>query len=141
MSQSRRGAILFPALLLAAIAPHLAAQRTPVPPAPAAASSQDAHAAARTATAARLQGPVALDGRLDDAAWAAVQPVTGFIQLDPLEGQPASQRTVVRIAFDDEAVYVGAMLYDTGPITLRVARRDADLSDSDALTAKRKAVW
>ena len=132
MSQSRRGAILLPALLIPFLAPALAAQGTPIPPASATAPAQDAHAAARTATAAQLQGPITLDGRLDDAAWASVEPVTGFLQLDPLEGQPSSQRTVVRIAFDDEAVYVGAMLFDTGPITLRVARRDADLSDSDA---------
>ena len=81
--------------------------------------------------AVRIDTPIRLDGRLDEAAWASA-PVTPILQqIDPLEGQPASQRTEVRVLYDDEALYVGARLYDTGPITARLGRRDMHLGDSD----------
>ena len=85
------------------------------------------------ATAARRASAVKLDGRLDEAAWAAAPPVTELRQVDPDQGQPASQRTEVRFLFDDDALYVGARMYDTagaaGVIT-RLVRRDGSF-DSD----------
>jgi hypothetical protein len=83
--------------------------------------------------AARAQGPIEVDGRLDEAAWAAAEPVTGFTQVDPDEGQPVSERTEARILYDDEALYVGVRLYDREPPTLRLGRRDMPLLDSDWL--------
>ncbi|HEX6600101.1 MAG TPA: DUF5916 domain-containing protein [Gemmatimonadaceae bacterium] len=81
--------------------------------------------------AVRIDTPIQLDGRLDESAWASA-PVTPILrQIDPLEGQPASQRTEVRVLYDDEALYIGARLYDTGPITARLGRRDMRLGDSD----------
>ena len=81
--------------------------------------------------AVRLSGAIHLDGKLDEAAWASapVTPIT--TQIDPLEGQPSSQRTEVRVLYDDEALYVGARLYDTGAVTARLGRRDMNLGDSD----------
>ena len=61
-----------------------------------------------------LEAP-AIDGRLDEDVWAAAEPLTDFVQADPFEGEPATERTEVRILFDDEAVYIGAMLYDSDP--------------------------
>lgn len=81
--------------------------------------------------AARLAGTIALDGRLDEAAWAAAPVTDAFTQIEPDEGQPASQRTEVRVLYDDLALYVGVRLHDTGPITGRLGRRDMPLSDSD----------
>ncbi|MDE2972922.1 MAG: hypothetical protein OXU35_11485, partial [Acidobacteriota bacterium] len=57
----------------------------------------------------------AIDGRLDEDVWAAAEPLTDFVQADPFEGEPATERTEVRILFDEEAVYIGAMLYDSDP--------------------------
>jgi hypothetical protein len=46
-----------------------------------------------------------IDGRLDDLAWQDIQPVTGFVQVWPEDGSPATERTDVRIAYDrDNAV-------------------------------------
>jgi len=75
-----------------------------------------------------------LDGRLDDAAWAAADSSGGFIQRDPDEGKPASFPTVVRVAFDDAAVYVALRAYDPEPgkVTAQLTRRDQD-SSSDWL--------
>src|SRR4051812_48218289 len=68
-----------------------------------------------------------IDGRLDEAAWAQARPVTQFSQSQPREGEPATERSDVRVLFDDNAVYVGAKLYDSDPSGIRrqLARRDA----------------
>src|SRR5512140_195983 len=47
--------------------------------------------------ASRAGGHIHVDGRLDEPAWAAAPPATRFTQHDPLEGQPASERTEVRV--------------------------------------------
>ena len=86
------------------------------------------------ASAGRLQGAITLDGKLDEPAWASATPVTSFIQLDPEEGVPGSERTEVRIAYDASALYVGALMRDSAPTSTRLARRDAFLSDSDLFT-------
>ncbi len=75
-----------------------------------------------------------IDGRLDDAVWADGDVLDGFVQREPSEGRPASQRTEVRIAYDDEALYVGAWLFDEDPgaVVLGQTLRDASLDDADA---------
>ena len=85
-----------------------------------------AHAAAR-------QGAVAVDGRIDEAAWQAAQPVTAFRQQDPHEGEAAQQRTEVRFLYDDDALYIAARMSDSGRVTSNLARRDAE-TNSDLLT-------
>src|SRR5204863_4784511 len=88
-----------------------------------------------SALAVRREGRVVLDGKLDEPAWRGASPITQFTQLDPDEGKPASQRTEVRFLFDDEALYVGAKMYDTAGargVTTRLVRRDASF-DSDYL--------
>ncbi len=99
--------------------------------------------------AARLEGALRIDGRLDEPAWAAAEPETAFTQTDPHEGQPVSERTEVRVLLGDDALYVGARLFDreAGRIRARLARRDDDVqtdefdvyldSFHDHLTAKR----
>ncbi len=74
-----------------------------------------------------------VDGRLDDAAWAQAEPLTGFVQRDPREGAPATERTEVRIVSDGEALYVGAWLWDRDPggIVPGERLRDAELTNSD----------
>ena len=79
--------------------------------------------------AVRATGALRLDGRLDEAAWASAETIEGFTQREPNEGAPATQRTVVRLVYDDAAFYVGARLYDTAPDSIRapLARRDGDV--------------
>jgi hypothetical protein len=85
------------------------------------------------ARAAQLQGALHVDGRLDEPAWAAATPVTSFTQVDPQEGQPVSERTEVRVLVSDEAIYVGARLFDrdAGRIRARLARRDDDVETDE----------
>ena len=84
-----------------------------------------------SARAARRNSAIALDGRLDDAAWQAATPVTEFTQSDPDEGQPASERTEMRFLFDEGALYVGAKMYDKmgrAGVRTSLVRRDASFN-------------
>jgi hypothetical protein len=81
--------------------------------------------------AMRTSAPIDLDGRLGESAWATAPVTDSFTQIDPDEGRPASQRTEVRVLYDDAVFYVGARLHDTGRITGRLGRRDMDFGDSD----------
>ena len=58
------------------------------------------HAAAARATAIRAPQAIRVDGTLDEEAWALATPVTAFTQTDPREGEPVSERTEVRVAYD-----------------------------------------
>ena len=66
-------------------------------------------------TAYPAQGPIRVDGVLDEVSWGDAVPATDFIQSTPRTGLPATERTEVRILYDDETLYVGAMLYDSEP--------------------------
>ena len=83
-------------------------------------------AADLTVRAVRLDGPITIDGALTEPVWQAAIPATRFLQRDPVEGPPATERTEVRVAYDDDAIYIGARMYDTHPdsIVARLVRRD-----------------
>ncbi len=87
-----------------------------------------------TTSAAQISAAPIIDGELDDAAWRVLMPLTGFVQSEPGEGQPVSQRTEVRIGQDGEALYVAAWLYDSDAsgIVFGQTLRDASLNESDA---------
>lgn len=103
-------------------------------PAPAGAQTAPGAAIPKTAVATQTDRPPRVDGRLDDAAWVAAPVIDGFVQHEPREGDPVTERTRVRILFDAEAIYVGAWLFDGSPSAIVVGenRRDAGLDDTDA---------
>jgi hypothetical protein len=104
-------------LLLLAVVPGPGADAQ----APSRAGEPRSFQASRTAEA-----PV-IDGRLDEAAWAAAEEIRGFTQREPEEGEAASEETTVRILYDEAALYVGARLEDGEAVTTRLGRRDAFL--------------
>src|SRR5262249_22215422 len=67
-----------------------------------------------------------IDGKLDDPVWARAPVLDGFVQVNPDEGKPASERTEVRIAYDDDSLYVAFRCWDTQAWTIRprLGRRD-----------------
>ena len=78
--------------------------------------------------AVRAPAPIRIDGRLDEAIYAATEPIGGFLQQEPDEGKPATEKTDAWVLFDDEHVYVSARCWDTHP-ERRVAnemRRDTN---------------
>ena len=80
-----------------------------------------------TVTAATAEGGVRIDGVLDEAAWAAAEPATDFVQFEPDEGAPASDRTEVRVLRTPGGLVVGARMFaaDPGQIRRVLSRRDA----------------
>lgn len=74
-----------------------------------------------------------IDGSLSDSVWSAAPILTGFIQNYPNTGAPATAKTEVRILYDNDAIYVGAYLYDN-PSNIRkqlTARDDEGQKDVD----------
>ncbi len=87
------------------------------------------------AVASHHETAPALDGDvLGDPAWAGAEPITGFWQTTPNEGDPASERTEVRIIYTDKALYVGVVCFDREPegIIVSDSRRDAPLDETDS---------
>lgn len=68
-----------------------------------------------------------IDGNLNDGVWANVPVATDFVQNYPAAGQPASQRSAIKVIYDDAAIYVGAYLYDNPSlIRKQITARDAE---------------
>ena len=68
-----------------------------------------------TVRAVRIPEPVVLDGALDDPYYAQTPPLDGFLQQEPLEGQPATEKTAAWVFFDDKNLYVSARMWDSEP--------------------------
>ncbi|WP_149275241.1 carbohydrate binding family 9 domain-containing protein [Pareuzebyella sediminis] len=76
-----------------------------------------------------------LDGNvLNDEIWQTVTAFGELSQTQPNFGQPATEKTEIRIAYTEDTFYVGVVCYDAHPDKLVVsdARRDADLDNTDA---------
>jgi hypothetical protein len=94
------------------------------------------------AQATKRNGSVAIDGKLDEAAWAAAAPIGELTQAVPNEGRAPSEKTDIRVMYDEAAIYVGARMFDSqGPKGVRavLTRRDQLLNDA-ALTSDKIAV-
>ncbi|HKI76919.1 MAG TPA: carbohydrate binding family 9 domain-containing protein, partial [Ignavibacteriaceae bacterium] len=78
--------------------------------------------------AVRTTEQIDLNGILSEKVWSNSDSISDFTQRDPNEGETPSQRTVVRIAYDDQNIYIAARMYDTNPdsIQANLARRDND---------------
>ena len=95
---------------LFALAPEAGAQQPAPAPAPES-GVRPIVEAARLASGESIE----LDGRLDEAVWSRALPAKDFIQIDPSNGRPATERTEVRIAFDADALYMGVTAFDSDP--------------------------
>jgi hypothetical protein len=80
----------------------------------------------RTAQAARTATPPTIDGNVEVAEWQAAPVQRGFTQDDPKHGEPASEETTFQILYDDEALYIAAICYDSQPDSVNavLSRRD-----------------
>jgi hypothetical protein len=89
----------------------------------------------RSVDAVKTSEVPVVDGRLDESVWLTAPSIGDFVQRVPRDGSPASETTEIRLLYDDDALYVGAWLYDSQPdgIVSGEAIRDYDLEQSDAL--------
>ena len=88
----------------------------------------------KQATAVRVDsGSIRVDGRLDDDAWKRAVPIADFVQKEPVEGAAPEEATEVRIAYDDEALFIGARMHDRSQVRIQsqVGRRDEDAEQAD----------
>lgn len=110
-----------------ATAAAAATQSVSVPSAATEGGSEKSVRIVRTSTA-----PV-IDGVLDEPAWSQAAVVDDLHQIRPTEYAPPSERTVVYLMYDDDALYIGARLYDSEPgkITALVLRQGAEIFSDD----------
>jgi hypothetical protein len=80
-----------------------------------------------TVRATRIAEPITIDGGLGEGVYTRIQAIDGFLQQEPHEGQPASQKTDVWLLYDDKFVYVAARCWTTEPdeIVANEMRRDS----------------
>ena len=78
--------------------------------------------------ATRISQVVKIDGEMKEDFWKKITPVTNFTQKDPDEGKEPTEKTEVRLAYDNTALYVAAKMFDSSPdsIVARLARKDVD---------------
>ncbi|HSD15191.1 MAG TPA: DUF5916 domain-containing protein [Flavobacterium sp.] len=83
--------------------------------------------AKKTLTALKIDQNVTIDGKLDEPFWEKTEKATDFIMFQPDNGKPelAEEKTIVRIAYDDEGIYVAAEMYQKKEKLLKeITQRD-----------------
>ncbi|NNM35469.1 MAG: carbohydrate binding family 9 domain-containing protein [Gemmatimonadetes bacterium] len=87
-----------------------------------------------SAAATRTTAAPEIDGVLDDEAWAQARLIDRFVQQKPDAGRLSTERTEVRLLYDDDALYIGAELYDSSglPPIIATLQRDPNTRDGDA---------
>jgi hypothetical protein len=101
----------------------------------AAAVAEDGGSADKTVRIVRAELPPLIDGRPDDVVWQTAALIDDFHQVRPSDGGQPSERTEVRLLYDDDYLYIGARLFDSEPdrITRNVMRHGNALGQDDRL--------
>jgi hypothetical protein len=89
-----------------------------------------------TIRATRVASPLRIDGRLDEAVYASVQPMSDFIQNDPQEGSLSTERTEVWLLFDSNNVYVVARCWESRPermVANEMRRDNPNIAQNDSI--------
>ena len=89
----------------------------------------------KSITAVRTLSPITIDGRLDEAEWARAAVVTDLHEVRPREFQQPSQRTELLVMYDDDALYIGARVYETDPtlLTAHQLRNELNMPTEDRI--------
>lgn len=114
----RTGRIIFPAILSIILSLN---------------SVTGASQAKKRTEALRITEPIQIDGKLDETPWQKATPAGDFIIYNPHNGMPSKFRTEVRLLYDDDALYIGAIMYDSYPdsIFTQLGQRDAGDINAD----------
>ena len=87
-----------------------------------------------TMNASLLNGEITIDGHIDEPSWMLADSISDFYQSQPIPGARATERTVVRVLYDSEFLYISAILYDSEPekIIIESLEEDFESQDNDA---------
>ncbi len=74
-----------------------------------------------------------MDGKVDEDFWLNIPGNGGFLMQEPIEGGEPTEATEIRVAFDDQNIYIAAILYDSDPSGIKAfqKKRDASLLTDD----------
>jgi len=86
----------------------------------------------KTVSIKKASRPIVLDGRLDEEDWKEAGVADHFRQKYPQDGREAQQRTEVRLTYDSNFLYVGAVCYDSEEYVVQTLKRDARFFDGDS---------
>lgn len=81
----------------------------------------------------RADVPPVIDGVMDEDVWLRAAVIDDFHEIQPTEYAEPSERTVIYILYDEEALYIGARMYDSEPdrITSRIMRQGEEVFGDD----------
>ena len=76
---------------------------------------------------------IKLDGKLDDTFWSDVAGISDFLVQEPVEGGEPTEKTTIKVAYDENYLYIGAIFYDSDPDGIKAfkMRKDAPLNTDD----------
>ena len=76
---------------------------------------------------------IILDGKLDEPFWKNINGINDFLMQEPIEGGKPTENTIIKIAYDENYLYIGAILYDSDPDGIKAfkMRKDAPLNTDD----------
>jgi len=76
---------------------------------------------------------IVLDGKLDEPLWKNITGIKDFLMQEPIEGGKPTENTIIKIAYDENYLYIGAIFYDSEPDEIKAfkMRKDAPLNTDD----------
>jgi len=76
---------------------------------------------------------IKLDGKLDESFWNSISGISDFLVQEPIEGGIPTENTVIKVAYDNKYLYIGAIFYDSDPEEIKAfkMRKDAPLNTDD----------
>ena len=76
---------------------------------------------------------IILDGKLDESFWKDIKGIDNFLMQEPIEGKSPTENTLIKIAYDENYLYIGAILYDSEPEGIKSfkMRKDSPLNTDD----------
>ncbi len=60
-------------------------------------------------------GMITLDGKIDESFWSNITGIEDFLMQEPIEGGEPTEKTVIKVAYDEKFLYIGAILFDSNP--------------------------
>ena len=76
---------------------------------------------------------IILDGKLDESFWKDIIGIDDFLMQEPIEGGKPTEKTIIKVGYDENYLYIGAILYDSDPNGIKSfkMRKDSPLNTDD----------